>query len=37
MIVALMFTAAFTVSRAQQATVERIQAAAPTVKRGTAR
>lgn len=32
-IVALMFTAAFTVSRAQDATVERIQASAPKVKK----
>ncbi len=32
-IVALMFTAAFTVSRAQDATVDRIQDAAPTIKR----
>ncbi len=32
-IVVLMFTAAFTVSRAQEATVERIQATAPKIKR----
>ncbi|WP_370325828.1 hypothetical protein [Euzebya sp.] len=32
-IVVLMFTAAFTVSRAEEATVERIQATAPTIKR----
>ncbi|WP_370325141.1 hypothetical protein [Euzebya sp.] len=32
-IVALMFIAAFTVSRAQRATVERIQANAPAVKK----
>lgn len=32
-IIALMFTAAFTVSRAQESTVERIQASAPAVKR----
>ncbi|WP_341253790.1 hypothetical protein [Euzebya pacifica] len=32
-IIALMFTAAFTVSRAQESTVERIQAAAPKIKR----
>jgi protein-S-isoprenylcysteine O-methyltransferase Ste14 len=32
-IVALMFTAAFTVSRAQDATVARIRATAPAIKR----
>ena len=32
-IIALMFTAAFTVSRAQETTVERIQASAPAVKK----
>lgn len=33
MLVGLLFTAAFTVSRAQQSTVERIQASAPAVKK----
>lgn len=32
-LVGLLFTAAFTVSRAQQSTVERIQASAPGVKK----
>jgi cytochrome c biogenesis protein CcdA len=32
-LVGLLFTAAFTVSRAQQSTVERIQASAPAVKK----
>jgi hypothetical protein len=32
-LVGLLFTAAFTVSRAQQSTVDRIQASAPAVKK----